>query len=278
MRQAATAAADMYGWGLCVLLIFIPEAEAEAAKILGPLPDVQRPAALEAEIGKAVAQLSIADALVGALVKSCLDPDPSRRPTAAAVLRHELFSLAARTPARYPAHWERGAAEAAADGLALHALRPDEVEWCALAACLKTDGKQLNIGVDYREPGNHVSLELVRAWRVENPQQWRTYRTAQKRVEAEICRARGAGVTMHAVNPRLAAATQVLPGRRDLQSGVNEVYLLHGTSPKNVLAVLAGGLNERYSSVAAYGNGNYLAEDAAKCDRPVCDERRSVRG
>jgi hypothetical protein len=183
------------------------------------------------------------------------------------VLRHELFSLAARTPARFPAHWERGAAEAAADGLALHLLRPGEAEWSALSACLATDGGQLNRGVDYREPGEHTSLELVRGWRVENPQQWRTYRTAQKRVEAEVGRARGAGVAVHAVAPRLAAATRSLPGQGELRSELNEAYLLHGTSPKNVLAALSGGLNERYSSVAAYGNGNYLAEDAAKCDQ-----------
>jgi len=250
----------------------MPEAEAEAAKILSPLPDAQRQPALEAEICKAVARLSAADALVGALVKACLDPDPWRRPTASAVLRHELFSLASKVSTRFPAHWERGEAEAAADGLALHALRSDEVEWCALAACLATDGKQLNIGVDYREPGNHVSLELVRAWRVENRHQWSTYRTAQKRVEAEVCRARGAGVAVHAVASRLAAATRTLPGQRELQPSMNEAYLLHGTSPSNLLAVIAGGLNERYSAVAAYGDGNYLAEDAAKCDQYVTSD------
>jgi len=48
--------------------------------------------------------------------------------------------------------------------------------------------------------------------------------------------------------------------------------LLHGTSPDIVLQLLSNGPNERFSTVAMFGNGNYFAEDAAKTDQYVrCD-------
>jgi len=269
--KAAAAPADMFGWGLCTLLAFVPEAEAEAAKALGPHPDAAR---LEAEVGKALARLSAADAPLGALVKACLDPDPSRRPTAAAVLRHEVFSLAARARGVYPPYWERVSAEASPDGFALHAVKPGDAEWAPLEALLQTDGGQLNVGRDYREPGAHTRLVLASARRIESPGLWQSYRAAQRRVDAEVSRARQAGVQVPdlAVRPGLAEATRALPGVGGLRAGLNEAYLLHGTAPKNVLALLAGGLNERYSEVAAYGNGNYLAEDAGKCDQYVTND------
>ena len=64
--QAATAASDMFGWGLCALLAFVPEAAAAAAKALGPHPDAAR---LEAEVGRAAAALLAADPALGALVQ-----------------------------------------------------------------------------------------------------------------------------------------------------------------------------------------------------------------
>jgi len=55
-----------------------------------------------------------------------------------------------------------------------------------------------------------------------------------------------------------------LPG--DLAANINEVYLMHGTRPENVMAILNSGLDERYSR-GIFGLGTYLAEDVAKCDQ-----------
>lgn len=55
-----------------------------------------------------------------------------------------------------------------------------------------------------------------------------------------------------------------------LDVSVNEVFLLHGTKPENVLAILQNGLNERFSG-GLFGNGVYAAEDASKMDQ-YCTE------
>merc|ERR1712176_857333 len=55
-----------------------------------------------------------------------------------------------------------------------------------------------------------------------------------------------------------------LPGQPDLE--INEVYLSHGSKPETVPAILAGGLNERFSG-GLFGHGTYFAEDIAKNDQ-----------
>ena len=90
-------------------------------------------------------------------------------------------------------------------------------------------------------------------------------------IEVDVKRARSAGVQVPALsNNRLERAYRKLPGvlRRD----INETYLLHGTAPDLILNLIAGGLNERYSKVAAFGNGNYFAEDCAKNDQYVTND------
>ncbi len=51
-----------------------------------------------------------------------------------------------------------------------------------------------------------------------------------------------------------------------VDSGVNEKFLLHGTKPETLLAILQNGLHERFSG-GTLGSGLYLAEDAAKADQ-----------
>merc|ERR1719313_83263 len=52
----------------------------------------------------------------------------------------------------------------------------------------------------------------------------------------------------------------------DLDPSINEVFLSHGSKPESVLAILSGGLNERFSG-GLFGNGTYFAEDVAKNDQ-----------
>jgi hypothetical protein len=67
-------------------------------------------------------------------------------------------------------------------------------------------------------------------------------------------------------------ATSQLPGI--LNKGLNEVFLFHGTAPEVILSIISGGANERYSTVAAFGNGNYFAEDAGKSDQYVKSDKQ----
>merc|ERR1712019_271100 len=61
-------------------------------------------------------------------------------------------------------------------------------------------------------------------------------------------------------------ALSTLPG--ELDHGVNELYLSHGTKPDVVLSVISSGLNERYSG-GLFGQGTYFAEDLGKNDQYV---------
>merc|ERR1712007_95058 len=62
------------------------------------------------------------------------------------------------------------------------------------------------------------------------------------------------------------------------ERSVNEVFLLHGTKPENVLKVLHNGLNERFSG-GLFGKGVYLAEDPSKIDQYCTpDMERAAEG
>merc|ERR1712217_44162 len=63
----------------------------------------------------------------------------------------------------------------------------------------------------------------------------------------------------------------MLPGTLD--DSVNEVYLSHGSKPESLLAILSGGLNERFSG-GLFGNGTYLAEDVNKNDQYCTYDQR----
>mmetsp|Transcript_17787 Transcript_17787/g.27488 ORF Transcript_17787/g.27488 Transcript_17787/m.27488 type:complete len:124 (-) Transcript_17787:938-1309(-) len=62
-----------------------------------------------------------------------------------------------------------------------------------------------------------------------------------------------------------------LPWRTN--AAVNEVRLIHGTKPEHVCKILHGGMNERYSTSAAFGHGTYFADDAGKSDQYVMPDQ-----
>ena len=188
------------------------------------------------------------------------------------------YPICLSTPNQLPAYWEKTKAEASADGFELHAISKGDHEWQPLFDCLETRGDWLGKGRDVREAETYDCLRMVRAWRVENPLLFRKYRAAQGKIEKDLGRLREAKPEVHV--PALAGveldrATWHLPGStRELRRDLNETYFMHGTSPDVLLDLLAGGLNERFSTVAAFGNGNYLAEDAGKNDQYVSHDPR----
>jgi len=72
--------------------------------------------------------------------------------------------------------------------------------------------------------------------------------------------------------PRVKLRSVLQAALRDLPNEpmreVNEMFLLHGTTPDCVLTLLQNGLNERFSA-GLFGHGSYLAEDAGKNDQYV---------
>jgi len=147
-------------------------------------------------------------------------------------------------------------------------------------------------GRDTREGGAYSRLNAVRVWRVENSHLWTHYSTARRAMLQQAhsqarptptgpcgCGGCGGDRTKPTSTPaweRLGKASRGLPG--PLTSEVNEVRLLHGTKPATVLNIADDGFNEHLNSAAAYGAGNYFAEDAAKTDQYVMPDSRFDHG
>ncbi|CAK0818691.1 unnamed protein product, partial [Prorocentrum cordatum] len=167
-----------------------------------------------------------------------------------------------------PTHWTASAMPR--EGWRVVPMPTESAEFRCLQQALKTDPRELGKGRDVKEGSSKYSqLKLVRAWRVEHPPLWRRYATERHTIAEQIRQCK-----LEIKNPRIRrelwGALKGLP--QELQKNVNEAHLLHGTSPDIVLQLLSNGPNERFSTVAMFGNGNYFAEDAAKTDQYVrCD-------
>jgi Ca2+-binding EF-hand superfamily protein len=187
----------------------------------------------------------------------------------------EMFEYAVPTPnLSLPAHWQRTAAERSAAGfVCLPIIRGDGCDaatWRVLSGCLQPPNpKWLGHGRDHREPGDYDGLRLARAWRIENPIMWREYAAAQQRVSAELNRLSSGPVRYCA---HASATTnhlrQHVGGVLEHRKDCNEAYLLHGTMPGVLPAIMSGGANERLSGAnPSFGSGNYFSEDASKSDQ-----------
>lgn len=167
-----------------------------------------------------------------------------------------------------PNHWFR-------DSQALAVPLRDALQVARLHAALETaDPTQLGVGTDVtswpklRRDGSR-RLKLSAAWRVQNRELHGLYAGALSKVGRDI--ARGPALTQVCLRRDLVEATSGLPGAVQ-QRELNESWLLTGVPPDTVLTVLQNGLNTGYSGANAgtlFGEGIYLAEDAAKCDQYV---------
>lgn len=132
-------------------------------------------------------------------------------------------------------------------------------------------------GRDQRTGGSYSKLEPYSAWRLQHPGLWGKYameRENMRSIEVKSLISSGVDVPKIDVRRTFASMTDNLPA--DLDGGINEMYLSHGSKPESVLAILSGGLNERFSG-GLFGNGTYLAEDVAKNDQYcTVDERHGA--
>lgn len=122
-------------------------------------------------------------------------------------------------------------------------------------------------GRDHRTGGTYSKLEPYSAWRLQHPGLWGKYameRENMRSIEAKSLTLSSVDVPRIAVRGPIVSMMDKLPA--DLDGEINELYLSHGSKPESVLAILSGGLNERFSG-GLFGNGTYLAEDVAKNDQ-----------
>ena len=198
----------------------------------------------------------------------------SRREEALKQREQQLDSLAALSLASsgsgagalQPPYWQACEdADYSADGFVLMPLdsarSTDAPSWATIEALLHTDqSSALGIGRDVVHKGHYTSLKLACAWRVQHPALWARFEVGRAQVRRECQRLEALGKGLGATPAGLPVLTEVktraLPGGCDAEA--REQFLLHGTKPETLLAILANGPNERFSS-GLFGNGTYCA-------------------
>jgi hypothetical protein len=124
-------------------------------------------------------------------------------------------------------------------------------------------GKGKDVTMRY---GTYNELRLTTAWRIDNPRLHDKYVAAKSEIKDDMEKLERKGVSIHRPDVQTAQASTGL----SLDSDVSECLLLHGTSAGKLLSLLKNGLKPEFSGVnagTAFGDGVYLAEDAAKTDQ-----------
>ena len=122
-------------------------------------------------------------------------------------------------------------------------------------------------GRDQRTALTYKGMGLACAWRIQHPGLWGKYAMERENIKSmEMKALREVGVSTPPVDIRgeFQLMAQALPA--ELDAGINEVFLTHGSKPESVLEILGGGLNERFSG-GLFGAGTYFAEDITKNDQ-----------
>ena len=113
-----------------------------------------------------------------------------------------------------------------------------------------------------QQGGNYDSLVVVGAWSIVNQARKLQFEAARSRVRLGPVQGRGPSP----LSERHAAASSQLPGP-DLDRGVGETRLLHGTKPQHLHCILYEGLDPEKAANGLFGRGTYFAEDAGKIDQ-----------
>ena len=203
----------------------------------------------------------------------------SKPPTAAKTQAGPSSAAAVPADPANAAKRQRTKAELASDdGLSLWPVHAEEdpAVWRALSKLTATNPAWLGRGRDASQQ-TYEKLVLARAWRIENTRRSKKVDggTQGMEEELEILRKKGAlklrDVAASVMTANAAAELSAAGGGAlTLRSELNEVLLFHGANPKDLLAILANGLNERFSGTnagAVFGNGAYCAEDLGKADQ-----------
>eukprot|EP00928_Gymnodinium_smaydae_P069969 TRINITY_DN53928_c0_g1_i1.p1 TRINITY_DN53928_c0_g1~~TRINITY_DN53928_c0_g1_i1.p1 ORF type:complete len:917 (+),score=100.01 TRINITY_DN53928_c0_g1_i1:69-2819(+) len=132
----------------------------------------------------------------------------------------------------------------------------------ALGKCLETRSDWLGVGRDVEETSStYSSLQLCAAWSVEHRFELGRYELAKMEIQQHLEQNPGTFPSDELKSKAWANNLGV-----QLDSTLNETFLLHGTTPSKLPAILSTGLNERHSS-GLFGSGSYLADDAGKADQ-----------
>lgn len=150
-----------------------------------------------------------------------------------------------------------------------------DIPWCMKVASAD-ELKALCIGMvpggtfggrDQKAAGRYTGIVPYAAWRLQHQGLWGKYSMEKENMRVIQVNALGKnGLVIPRIDIRTEYAQMAEQLPAQLDENVNEMYLTHGSKPESVVAILSGGLNERFSG-GLFGNGTYLAEDIAKNDQ-----------
>jgi hypothetical protein len=122
-------------------------------------------------------------------------------------------------------------------------------------------------GRDQRTSLDYSGFKLSNAWRLQHFGLWGKYAMERENMKKfELPTLEGNGIQLPSLQLRRQYNIMISEMPAQLDPSLHEVYLSHGSKPESVLAILSGGLNERFSG-GLFGKGTYLAEDVAKNDQ-----------
>jgi len=113
----------------------------------------------------------------------------------------------------------------------------------------------------------YTRLVIKHAWEAKVPLQHAYYEAKRKEIKQhleKIGTASEEGARRTDPTPTL---TDAVGERLGMDAACNEKLLLHGTKVKVVVTILSNGVDERYTTRAAFGFGAYFAEDPSKIDQ-----------
>eukprot|EP00808_Paulinella_micropora_P021553 g62136.t1 len=113
----------------------------------------------------------------------------------------------------------------------------------------------------------HKGFRVVRVQRVENPQLWSKYQIEREAVRANMPRPPAKVTLVDSYNGALWKRLQV-------DSGVNEALLWHGTKADLWEVIAKQGLDERLAGNGLFGHGIYFAENSSKSDEYIVPDRQ----
>eukprot|EP01051_Picozoa_sp_SAG22_P004628 SAG22_NODE_253_length_13622_cov_15.026471_5_plen_471_part_00 len=279
----------MYAVGVVMLCCFTPD---RIAAITAPNSQPRNILAqVRAEQGGAANGLDIADSL--------LSINPVGRPDARRLL-DEVDGFFSRGDQDIPSYWFPGEDElievtdAGMMGRIKHAIDPQMPDELGKGRD-GSDKVWIDLGLPLHEDGtSDRSVEIVKAWRIQNKQVWKKYSAAVERVAYDVL----LGPPMDSEQPPVCNRKKIFrprkfshersgcsPGGLRLEKmaeegatadhedsarmDVNEAFLLHGLPKKTLTEVVNRGF-ERYSGATAgslFGDGCYFAQDIEKADQ-----------
>eukprot|EP00927_Polykrikos_kofoidii_P066819 TRINITY_DN62380_c0_g1_i1.p1 TRINITY_DN62380_c0_g1~~TRINITY_DN62380_c0_g1_i1.p1 ORF type:complete len:539 (-),score=52.91 TRINITY_DN62380_c0_g1_i1:158-1774(-) len=122
-------------------------------------------------------------------------------------------------------------------------------------------------GRDQRTALDYTDFAPYCAWRLQHPGLWGKYAMERENIrKLEVASLRSEGIDLPDARLRQPFQDMARMLQGEVDGSINEVYLSHGSKPESLLAILSGGLNERFSG-GLFGNGTYLAEDVGKNDQ-----------